>query len=106
MVDFITTNKIAKTNTESIAAAAAALAGKAYRLDIMRWVTAALLAAANAFHWYKGLPSLSDLWNGVNFIGGNQTAVIWFGSILLAVTIFVIILNFIEPKRAKIEIID
>lgn len=74
--------------------------------DCARWFTIVTLGIANAFHWYKGLPSLSDWWNGVNFIGGNQEAVIAFGSILVLVTVIAIIVNFTEERRPKIQEVE
>lgn len=51
---------------------------------------------AVGFHLYAALPSLSDLWNNVNFIGGNQNAAIVFGSIYIILTVILIIINFFD----------
>lgn len=64
------------------------------------WLSVFLYSAGFAFHLYEALPSLSDLWNNVNFIGGNQQAAIVFGAIFLAVTVVLIAANFFEEKRA------
>lgn len=64
------------------------------------WISVFLYSAGFAFHLYEAIPSLSDLWNNVNFIGGNQQAAIVFGAIFLAVTVVLIAANFFGEKRA------
>lgn len=65
---------------------------------IALWLSAIIYSVGFGFHMYEALPSISDLWNNVNFIGGNQQAAIIFGIIFLAVNIILIIANFFELK--------
>lgn len=65
---------------------------------IALWLSAIIYSVGFGFHMYEALPSVSDLWNNVNFIGGNQQAAIIFGIIFLAVNIILIIANFFELK--------
>lgn len=67
------------------------------------WLASLLYSAAVGFHLYKGLQSVSDLWNGVNFIGGNQTMAIVFGIIFLVLAFTLIALNFFELKKKRAE---
>ena len=59
------------------------------------------LSIGVATHLYIGLPTLSDVVNGVNFIGGNPIMVIIFGSIFLLGTIVVIITSFMQDLYKK-----
>jgi len=52
-----------------------------------------------AVHLYLGLPTLSDVVNGVNFIGGNPTAVMAFGVPFIVGTIVSIIASFMEHEK-------
>lgn len=54
---------------------------------------------ALSLHLYLGLPTLSDVMNGVNFIGGNPTAVIQFGIIFFLGTIAAIVSCFMEQSK-------
>lgn len=67
--------------------------------DLCLWVASFLYSAAVGFHLFKGLQSVSDLWNGVNFIGGNQTLAIGFGIIFIVLAITLIVLNFCNTKK-------
>ncbi len=67
--------------------------------NVLLWVTSILYSIAVAFHLYVGLPSISDLWNNVNFIGGNQEISIVFGIIFTLGTIIVVISNFIGESN-------
>ncbi len=42
-------------------------------LDFLPIVTCALFGVAFGHHLTVGLETLSDVWNGVNFVGGNAT---------------------------------
>ena len=64
------------------------------RLDFLPLLAAAALGVGLGMHLFLGLPTLSDLWNGVNFVGGNSTAVFVFGAIYLAGTILSVVLCF------------
>lgn len=46
--------------------------------DAAPLLNAVCFGVALAYHLYIGLPTLSDILNGVNFIGGNADAVIIF----------------------------
>ena len=64
--------------------------------------TALGLGCALSFHLYQGLPTLSDQWNGVNFIGGNPQAVTQFGILFGACTLLSLISCFL-PQRKNIQ---
>ena len=70
---------------------------------VFLWGASLLYIAACAFHLTVALPSISDLWNNVNFIGGNQEAAIVFGIIFLAIMLFLIVLNFFGDKQSRPE---
>lgn len=76
---------------------------KSFLNGITLWLSVILYSVGLAFHLYEALPSISDLWNNINFIGGNQEAAIIFGSIFFAVTIILIIANFFEGKGTAKE---
>lgn len=65
------------------------------------WLACLLYITGLGFHIYAGLQSVSDLWNGVNFIGGNQTAAIAFGIVFLLITLVLAVVNFFGKKRAE-----
>ena len=67
-----------------------------------KWIplmTAICFGTAFAFHLYIGLPTLSDIVNGVNFVGGNPTAVIVFGILFLIGVILSVAACFMEQKQ-------
>lgn len=72
---------------------------KSFFNGIALWFAVMLYSVGLAFHLYEALPSISDLWNNINFIGGNQQAAIIFGCIFLAVTVVLIVANFTGGKR-------
>ena len=45
------------------------------------------------------LPSLSDLWNGVNFIGGNQYLATAFAVIFGVIAIALVVFNFFRSEK-------
>lgn len=59
-----------------------------------------LFGVGTAVHLYVGLPTLSDIWNGVNFIGGNPTAVIVFGALFAAGMVLSMVSCFMEQRKA------
>lgn len=69
--------------------------------EILLWISSLFYVAGFGFHLYAALPSLSDLWNHVNFIGGNQPVAIVFGSIFAVVMILLLISNFIIEGDRK-----
>jgi len=56
---------------------------------------------AMSIHLYLGLPTLSDVMNGVNFIGGDPNAVIVFGAIFLIGTFFAIVSCFMKQSKVN-----
>ena len=56
---------------------------------------------AMSIHLYLGLPTLSDVMNGVNFIGGDPNAVIVFGAIFLIGTFFAIASCFMKQSKVN-----
>ena len=65
--------------------------------------TALGLGCGFSWHLYQGLPTLSDQWNGVNFIGGNPQAVIIFGALFGCCTLLSLISSFL-PQRKNIQV--
>lgn len=66
--------------------------------EALLWVSSLFYTAGVGFHLYAALPSISDLWNHVNFIGGNQTLAIVFGSIFVAVMAVLLVSNFVIER--------
>jgi hypothetical protein len=60
---------------------------------------AVCFGVAFSFHMYQGLPTLSDIMNGVNFIGGKPMAVVVFGVIFLLGTIAAVVSCFSEQRK-------
>lgn len=71
-------------------------------LEVLLWIASLLYAAGFGFHLYAALPSISDLWNHVNFIGGNQSLAITFGSIFAAIMLALLVSNFVIDREKKI----
>lgn len=71
-------------------------------LEGLLWIASLLYAAGFGFHLYAALPSISDLWNHVNFIGGNQSLAITFGSIFAAIMLALLVSNFVIDREKKI----
>ena len=61
------------------------------------------LGCGFCWHLYRGLPTLSDIWNGVNFIGGNAQAVIVYG-IFFAVAAVLSIASCFMAQRKNIRL--
>lgn len=64
-------------------------------------IPAVLYVIGFAFALDYTLPPLSDVWNGVNFIGGNATAGLSFTIIFLVCTVLSIVSNFMKQKVIK-----
>lgn len=62
--------------------------------------------AALSIHLYLGLPTLSDIVNGVNFIGGNASAVIIFGGLFIVGTIGALVSSFMKQTKEDNKIIS
>ena len=68
------------------------------------WVAAQLLSAlfwgcGLSWHLYIGLPTLSDIWNGVHFIGGNAQAVLVGGACFAVATVLSIASCFMDQRK-------
>lgn len=70
-------------------------------LDLLLWLASILYVAGVGFHLYAALPSISDLWNHVNFIGGNQPLAIAFGSIFIVIMLFLLSANFVVERKTE-----
>lgn len=68
---------------------------------ICLWLSSLLYILGCGFHLVAALPSISDLWNNVNFIGGNQEAAILFGSVFLVLMFCLIVLNFFQSEKKE-----
>lgn len=65
-------------------------------------IPAICYGVALSMHLYLGLPTLSDVVNGVNFVGGNPTAVLAFGGIFLVGTVLALAASFMrQTEKAK-----
>lgn len=85
-----------------IAGSLIGLADVFFSSEILLWIASLLYAAGFGFHLYAALPSISDLWNHVNFIGGNQSLAITFGSIFAVVMLALLASNFVIDREKKI----
>ncbi|MCM3172002.1 MULTISPECIES: hypothetical protein [Paenibacillus] len=56
---------------------------------------------ALSMHFYLGFPTLSDVVNGVNFIGGNPQAVLVFGITFTIGTIAALISCFMKQSKSE-----
>ena len=74
-------------------------------LAVAPLLSAVCFGCALSWHLYIGLPTLSDIWNGVNYIGGNAKAVIVFGVIFAVATLLGIVSCFMS-QRKKYQIIS
>lgn len=59
---------------------------------------------ALSMHFYLGFPTLSDVVNGVNFIGGNPQAVLIFGIAFVLGTIATLISCFMKQTKSEGQI--
>lgn len=59
-------------------------------------VIAALFSVSEAFQLTVSLPTLSDVWNGVNFVGGNVNAAILYMAVFGALMVYSIIMTYLK----------
>ena len=69
------------------------------RLKFAPLVPTAFYAAASAFVLRLALPSLSDLWNKVNFIGGNAVLGMSFAGVFLLCAALATVSCFTGPEK-------
>ncbi len=69
------------------------------RNDILEVVPTILASGAFAFALRVALPSLSDVWNGVNFIGGNAALGVTFTAIYLVSAILGVVSSFMGQNK-------
>lgn len=62
-------------------------------------IPAVLFASAFGVHLFYGLPTLSDVWNDVNFVGGNPKAVTTYGALLFIVMILSVVSSFMNQRK-------
>ena len=72
-------------------------------LALLPLLAALGIGSGFSYHLYQGLPTLSDQWNGVNFIGGNPQAVTVFGTLFGVCTLLSLASCFL-PQRKNIEV--
>lgn len=89
-----------------VGAAAAIAHALLPKLEFLPLVSAALYGVGMGMHLYLGLPTLSDVVNEVNFVGGNPTMVIAFGIIFLLCLVCAVASCFLaqsKPERTATE---
>lgn len=69
------------------------------RKDYLAFIPTLLYSVAFAFVLRYTLPSLSDVWNGVNFIGGNAFLGLAFSIVFLILSVIGIITSFIGINK-------
>lgn len=69
------------------------------RKDYLTFVPTVLYSVAFAFVLRYTLPSLSDVWNGVNFIGGNAFLGLAFSIAFLLTALISIVTSFIGVNK-------
>jgi hypothetical protein len=69
------------------------------RNDILEVVPTILASGAFAFALRAALPSLSDVWNGVNFIGGNAALGVTFTAIYLVSAALGVVSSFMGQNK-------
>ncbi|MCX4313585.1 MAG: hypothetical protein OSJ83_06995 [Clostridia bacterium] len=69
-------------------------------LDFIPLVACLCFGVALGMHLNLGLATLSDVWNGVNFIGGDPKAAIGFGIVFILGTIVTAISCFMRQRKA------
>ena len=68
-------------------------------LDFLPILSCACYGVALGKHWFLGLETLSDVWNGVVFVGGNAKAALIFGIIFAVCTLVAIVSCFMKQKK-------
>lgn len=71
------------------------------RLEFFGPVAGVLFGVAVGIIVHDMLPTMSDVWNGVHFIGGNLTAYIVYTAISLVTAVAVIACCFIGIEKAE-----
>ena len=71
------------------------------RLDFLPMVAALLFGVTFGAMLYYALPTFSDIWNNVNFIGGNADAYFAYLGILLATFIIAVVPCFLIKVKDK-----
>lgn len=69
--------------------------------DFLPVVSCALYGVALGMHWNLGLATLSDVWNGVKFVGGNATAALAFGIVFAVCTAAATVSCFMDQKKNR-----
>lgn len=72
-------------------------------LDFLPVVSCICYGVAFGMHLYLGLPTLSDVWNGVNFVGGNAQAVITFAVLFGTGLLAALVACFMKRRRSVEE---
>lgn len=70
------------------------------RFDALPMLAAVVFGVATGLMLYYALPTFSDIWNNVNFIGGNAEAYFAYLGILLGTFIISAVPCFLIGKRA------
>lgn len=68
-------------------------------LDFLPILSCACYGIAVGNHWNLGLATLSDVWNGVVFVGGNPKAAIAFGVIFFVGMVATVVSCFMNYKK-------
>lgn len=68
-------------------------------LDFLPVLSCAFYGVSVGMHWNLGLGTLSDVWNGVTFVGGDPTAALSFGIIFTICTVAAVISCFMKQKK-------
>ncbi len=71
---------------------------------VMPLLCAVCFGAALSYHLFIGLPTLSDVVNGVHYIGGNPTAVVVFGGIFAVGTLLTLCASFMNQRKPTLSI--
>lgn len=83
--------------------AAATLANVLLKAEFLLPVAGILCGTAFGIIVHDMLPTMSDVWNGVLFIGGNLTAYIIYTAIAFAVAVLIIVSCFLGGETKKAE---
>lgn len=71
---------------------------------VMPLLCAVCFGSALSYHLFLGLPTLSDVVNGVNYIGGNPTAVVVFGGVFAVGTLLALCASFMNQRKPAISV--
>ena len=84
----------------SLCAGVASIAAHAFlRWEFFLPLAGVFFGAATGFIVHDMLPTLSDVWNGVHFIGGNLTAYIVYTAFALLCAVCAIVCTFLGTER-------